>query len=276
MSEQLRYDLNAPLEADAVVVGSGPGGATVARQLAQAGWRVILLERGKDHRGKVYYGTYLGALLYTDRASLLFTREGLNIIRPLMTGGATSMYCGSAARPPDWLKSDYGIDLGPYAEETIRELAIASLPAHLRGEASSRIAEAAQALSLDWQPQPKLMSPDRSPDFDCGAHCMLGCRCHAKWNATEYIDQAVAASGRLITQARVERVLIEGGGATGVVGKLADGIPLSRSPLSRSPFEVHADVVVLAAGGIGSPLILQRSGFPAAGQGLAMDPTLMV
>jgi choline dehydrogenase-like flavoprotein len=65
----------------AVVVGSGPGGATVARQLARAGKKVILLERGEDYRNKFYYGTYLGALTYADQHSLLFTKEGLNIIR---------------------------------------------------------------------------------------------------------------------------------------------------------------------------------------------------
>lgn len=262
------------LEADVVIAGSGPGGATVARQLARAGRRVILLERGKDHRGKFYFGTYLGALLYTDRASLLFTREGLNIIRPLMTGGATSMYCGSAAKPPAWLKTDYGIDLDAYAEETIDELNIAPLPEALRGEASTRLAEAAASVGLDWQPQPKFMSPSRSPDFDCGAHCMLGCRCRAKWSANEYVDEAVAAGCQLITQAKVERVLIEDGCATGVQGTLVSG----------TPFQVRADVVVLAAGGIGSPLILQNSGpsassghrFPEAGRGLAMDSTLMV
>jgi choline dehydrogenase-like flavoprotein len=269
------------LEADVVIAGSGPGGATVARQLARAGQRVILLERGRDHRGKFYYGTYLGAVLYTDRASLLFTREGLNIIRPLMTGGATSMYCGSAAKPPAWFKTDYGIDLDAYAQETIDELNIAPLPEALRGKASTRIAEAAASVGLDWQPQPKFMSPARSPNFDCGAHCMLGCRCRAKWSANEYIDQAVAAGSRLITQAKVERVLVEGGSATGVQGTLAG-----------KPFQVRADVVVLAAGGIGSPLILQNSGpsaspsassggtsghrFAEAGVGLAMDSTVMV
>lgn len=252
-------------EAEVVVVGSGPGGATVARQLAQAGMRVILLERGRDHRGKFYFGTYLGALLYTDRASLLFSREGLNIIRPLMTGGATSMYCGSAARPPAWFKEDYGIDLDVYAQETIDELSIAPLPAALRGAGATRLAEAAASIGLDWQPQPKFMSPSRAPNFDCGAHCMLGCRCRAKWSANEYIDQAVAAGCQLFTQAKVERVLIEGGSATGVEGIRAG-----------KPFQVRAEVVVLAAGGIGSPLILQQSGFPEAGQGLAMDPTLMV
>ena len=98
-------DLN--LQADCIVVGSGPGGATLARQLARAGKKVLLLERGIDYRSQPYYGTYLGALIYADRMSLLFTEEGLNIIRPLMVGGATSMYCGCAAPPPAWLKTKY-------------------------------------------------------------------------------------------------------------------------------------------------------------------------
>ena len=32
-----------------------------------------LLERGIDNRPRSYYGTYLGALIYADRRSLLFT-----------------------------------------------------------------------------------------------------------------------------------------------------------------------------------------------------------
>jgi choline dehydrogenase-like flavoprotein len=87
-------------QAEIAVVGSGPGGASVARQLTRAGKKVMLLEQGHDYRRKPYYGTYWGPLAYADRHSLLFTKEGLNIIRPLMVGGATSMYCGSAAGRP--------------------------------------------------------------------------------------------------------------------------------------------------------------------------------
>lgn len=39
---------------DAVVIGSGAGGASMAARLSGAGWRVLLLERGPDHPGAAY------------------------------------------------------------------------------------------------------------------------------------------------------------------------------------------------------------------------------
>ena len=60
---------------DFVVVGSGPGGATTARQLARAGARVAILERGRDWRENPLYGTYAGALAYADR------RDSVSAIR---------------------------------------------------------------------------------------------------------------------------------------------------------------------------------------------------
>jgi choline dehydrogenase-like flavoprotein len=254
------------LDSDVIVVGSGPGGATVARELARAGGRqVTLLERGVDHRLRAYYGTYLGALLYTQRATFLYSQEGLNIIRPFMVGGATPMFTGSSAPPPAWLKDRYGIDIDHEVSETIEELGIAPLPAELRGRASTRLAEAAQALGYDWKPLPKFMDPTRSPRFECRATCMLGCRCGAKWTAAEYVDDAVAAGVDLRTRARVERVLVEDGHVAGVEGRL-----------KGQPFVARAETVVLAAGGIGTPRILQASGFEGPGQGMAMDTTVMV
>jgi choline dehydrogenase-like flavoprotein len=250
---------------DVAVVGSGPGGATVARQLARAGKRVLLLERGRDWREHPLYGTYPGAMLYTDRHALLFTREGLNIIRPLMVGGATSMYCGCAALPPAWWRDRYAIGLEEQARQTIEELKIAPLPPEHCGPASTRIAEAALALGQEWQPQPKFFNLERCGEFDCGARCMLGCRCGAKWSAAEYVDDAVAAGGRLWTRAVVEQVVIESGRAGGVYGRIAG-----------RRFLVEADTVVIAAGGIGTPIILQASGLERAGCGMTMDATIMV
>ncbi len=235
------------------------------RELARRGKRVLLLERGRDERKKPYYGTYAGPLLYADKSSFLYSQEGVNLIRPLMLGGATSMYCGCASPPPTWWKTDYGIDLDAHVSATIEELELAPLPRELRGEASTRLAEAGRALGMDWQPQLKFMRPARGKEFDCGAKCMLGCRCGAKWNAAEFVDEAVGHGADLRTGAVVQRVLIEDSKAVGVEGTL-DG----------KPFTARGNTVVISAGGIGTPRILQKSGLPNAGQGLTLDTTVMV
>jgi choline dehydrogenase-like flavoprotein len=249
---------------DAIVVGSGPGGATVARDLARAGRRVLILERGRDWRRHPFYGTYPGALLYADRRALLFTREGLNIVRPLMVGGATTMYAGCSAPPPPWLRQKYAVDVEQDAQELAAELKIQPLPPELRGQASTRVAEAALALGMDWRPQDKFMLPARAQPFDCGARCLLGCRCGAKWTAAEFVDDAVAAGATLRTRTRVSRVLVGDGAARGVSGRSGG-----------RAFEATADHVILAAGGLGTPQLLRSAGVDA-GRGVAMDTTVMI
>lgn len=175
------------------------------------------------------------------------------------------MYCGCAAPPPRWLKEKNGVDIDAEVADTIPELGIASLPPELRGQSYTRIAQAAQALGYAWEPQLKFMNPARTKNFDCGAKYMLGCRCGAKWNAAEYVDQAVNSGLILQTRACVDRVLIEEGHANGVSGSL-----------NGNPFIAKASQVILAAGGIGTPRILQASGFREAGIGMTMDVTVMV
>src|SRR5688500_16015359 len=156
---------------DTIVVGSGPGGAAVARDLARGGKRVLILERGRDWRGHPIHGTYLGALTYAERRALLFTKEGLQIVRPLMVGGATGMYAGCAAPPPVWLREKYGVDIETSAAALAREIGVAPLDPALRGAGSTRIAEAGQSLGMQWHAQDKFMFPARARKFDCGAHC---------------------------------------------------------------------------------------------------------
>ena len=247
-----------------VIVGSGPGGATVARELARAGRRVLLLERGRDWRGSPLYGTYAGALAYADRRALLFTKEGVNIVRPLMVGGATNMYAACSADPLPWWSSKYGIDLNEYAAAVKEELEIRPLATSQRGAASTHLANAARDLGMNWEAQDKFMRPARAAAFRCGAHCMLGCRCGAKWTASEFVDDAVAAGAVLMTSAFVSRIETENGAVKAVHVRERGRVHV-----------ISAERVVVSAGGIGTPLLLRDSAVPIS-SGMAMDLTVMV
>ncbi|HSK19132.1 MAG TPA: GMC oxidoreductase [Longimicrobiales bacterium] len=249
---------------DAIVVGSGPGGAGVARDLSRAGRRVLILERGRDWRGNPLYGTYAGALLYAEKRALLFTKEGVQIVRPLMVGGATSMYAGCSAPPPAWLHERHHVDVRAEAADLHAELAVAPLAPELRGAGSTRVADAAISLGMDWRPQDKFMLPARARPFDCGARCLLGCRCGAKWTAGEFVDDAVAAGAMLHSRSRVSRVIVQDGVAVGVAGHGPGGA-----------FTHLASNVILAGGGLGTPMLLRTAGIDA-GHGVAMDTTVMV
>jgi len=246
---------------DVVVAGSGPGGATVARQLARAGQKVLLLEKGRD---LAWIGNHLSALRIADRMGMNWTYEGLNIVRAIVTGGSTIMYCGAVADPPEWLNTKYGIDLTSYAEQTKQELDVGILPDEVIGTGGLRLLEAANELGHGFVRMPKFIDGEKCRS-KCGGTCMLGCPYGAKWTSREYIREMQQAGGELIARADVQRVTFADGRATGLVAHL---------PNDR--LEVQADTVVISAGGVGTPQILIRSGLYEAGKGFFVDPLVFV
>ena len=85
-----------------------------------------------------------------------------------------------------------------------------------------------------------------------------GCPEGAKWDARRFVDDALRLGANVVTRSRVERPIVEDGAATGVI--VRRGIRRRFQP---------ADLVVLEAGGLGTPPILERSG-------IRCDPTLVV
>ncbi len=247
------------LQADVAVVGSGPGGATVARELAKQGKKVVILERGKNPN---WTGNLFSTFFIMDKRSLLFPGGSVRVGRALTTGGSSTIYCGTAVPPPDWIKARYGIDLGEFVEEARREIGIKPLPDRLIGPASKRLMEAARDLGFNWNPMDKFIDPEKC-ELKC-PHCMLVCNRGAIWTARKYVEEAVDSGATLINQALVEDVLMENKQATGV---------RARTPKGR--LTVEAKVTVLAAGGMATPVLLQRAGMSDAGQGLFVDPLII-
>ncbi len=261
--QKLKDNRTVRKEYQVIVIGSGPGGATVAKELSRAGKSVLLLEKGKDHQN---LGTYPGAFAMLDKGGFFKSREGLTLLKATTTGGATTVYSGSAAMPPEWLKARHGVDLTRFAQEAWTELKVGVLPDHLIGDASRRIMDTANAMGYAWEPSPKILDTRKFKNGKCcGANTSLGCTCGAKWTARDYIREAVGYGTRLLSETECTGIVTENGRAVGVE-TLSGGVS----------DRFYAETVVLSAGGIPSPVLLKKAGIEEAGAGCVIDPTVLV
>ena len=248
-------------EYDAIVVGSGPGGATVARELSQKGEKVLILEWGSNTPIK---GTFLQALrmLGIPGRSILFTNKKLHVLlRGITTGGSSVFYCGTAFDPPYEMLESHGIDIRNEIDELKNEIPIQPLSDELMGPMGSRMMTSAQDLGYDWQKINKFIYQDKCKP-GCWK-CALGCPDGAKWNGRNFVEEAVSDGATLVNGAKVKSVLTNGKEATGV--ELKKG--------GRS-YRIEAPTVILGAGGIGSAEILRRSGLKNAGIDFFVDPLI--
>jgi len=247
------------ISADVVVIGSGPGGATVARELSLLGKSVILLERGADHK---FYGNLPGCALMLEKLGFGRTMEGHPMLRAMTTGGSSMLYGAAAIDPPQWLKKNYDIDLSPYARMLKEEIGIKPTPDHMIGPKARRIMKAAHELNISWEPMNKFIDHDRCKQ-KC-PECFYGCKTGAKWTARDFAYEAVEKGASLINKARVEKVKIENGKATGV---------FAETP--KEKLDISSRVTVVSAGGLGTPSILLRSGIQEAGDRFFADPLII-
>lgn len=272
--EPVRIDGPTILEADVVVVGSGAGGGVVAQELARAGRSVVVVEAGPLVREAEMPLSEIDGLdrMYLDHGLLTSDDAGVVLFSGSVLGGGTTVNWASCFAPPDWLRGEwaarYGLDGfdGPEGDADLAalrdELAFAPPPMiPLKDEVILR-----GAAELGWEAAP--MERNAVSCGDCGA-CGFGCRRGAKRSGPVlHLAEAVRHRARIVVDAPVERVLTRNGRAFGVEGRTHDGQPLS----------VRAPSVVVAAGALRTPAILQRSGLkhPAIGRHLRIHPVPVV
>jgi choline dehydrogenase-like flavoprotein len=245
---------------DVIVVGTGPGGASVARELARGGAQVAMLEQGSAAPLRGSLGQ-MAAMAAVPGKGAFIHRDASLLVRAITLGGTSTINFATAAPPPTAMFAAHGIDLGPALAELRAELPMAPLPDNLVGPMAARIMEAARALSLDWRKLDKLIRPE-SCRSGCW-RCVTGCPYGAKWTARDFVDEALQHGAVLRERARVTRVLLEDGRAAGVEAVIDGETQLLR-----------AGRVVLAAGGIGSPRLLRASGLLAKPAAFFSDPVV--
>ena len=68
------------IQTDVVIAGSGPGGATMARELSKKGKKVVLCEAGKNHQWLGKNSVLLLGMM--DKMGMTFSKEGTWVLRP--------------------------------------------------------------------------------------------------------------------------------------------------------------------------------------------------
>lgn len=256
----------------AIVVGSGAGGATVAREL-QGAFDVTVLEAGRPFNRLQLRRASIQRLrdsrLLPDprliRAAFPPMRvrrtDDMWLVHGVGVGGTTTIATGNGVRADAALRA-LGIDLDPEFDQIGREIHLSTEHQRRWHPTTRRLFAAFEELGLDPRPIPKLTTGGPACRH-CG-RCVLGCPYGVKWDSRRYLDEALAKGAHLVTGCGVTHLAVHDGRVTGVV---------SAGPLGRR--QHRADLVVLAAGGLGTPAILQRSGI-ACEPRLFVDPVLTV
>ncbi len=247
---------------DAIIVGSGAGGAAVARQLARHGRRVLILEQGSAAPLAGTLGQ-MARMAAVPGKGVFIQRDASLLVQGVTAGGSSAINFATAADPPLAMFAEYGIDLAPALRVLRAELPIGPLPDALVGPMATRIMAGARAIGLGWNKLDKMIRPQicRSGCWRCAYGCPFG----AKWSARDFLDEAGQHGAVLLARAKAQRVVIEDGRATGVEF-MRDG------QVQRA----NAGVVVLAGGGVGSPRLLHSSGLRARESSFFNDPVIAV
>jgi len=266
---------------DAVVIGSGFGGAITAFRLAQAGRSVAILEQGRRWQKEEYprtVGQTSQAAFWQDRTNgFLEYRafKNIDVIQGVGVGGGSLHYFNVNLRAPArvldrWPAPLTRAQLDPYyalAEDNLESRALSPPALRVLPPRTAAFLSAAQASGGKPQLTPIAVytGPDRtnrggvaqSACVYCG-NCMLGCHVHAK-NSLDitYIAAAERRYGtevHALHQVEAIRPATDQDGGYHVDFRVLEAD--RRSTAGQGT--VHARKVIVAAGALGSTELLLR------------------
>lgn len=278
-------DPNEPVsvEADVCVIGSGAGGATIASELAEAGLKVAILEKGP-------YVTHVDMTqLERDMLPLMFegsggrtTRDGGFLVwHASCVGGTTVVNNAICFDTPDrilnlWHK-EHGVegmapaDFAPSLAKVRFIWNVHKIQEHEINENARVMMRGAEKIGLKGD----LFEHNRTECVQSG-FCMVGCSYDRKQNQhITYIPRALSHGATLYPDTLVEKLEAGSGMVTRAVGKVKN-----RKTGTYQPLEVKARLFIVAGGAISTPMLLLRSGLANSsgqvGRNLHCHPTAPV
>ncbi|MCC2636506.1 MAG: oxidoreductase family protein [Moraxellaceae bacterium] len=277
-SKQLR------LEADVIVVGSGSGGAIAAYELARSGKRVIILEAGRYVPSTDFKEDLADSMqrMFQDNGLQTNATGDLILLQGAMVGGSSVIDATICERMPksvleEWQKT-HGIenlsweDMTAHYDKVEKRLGVHVNEAHEINDNANIVISGCEAMGWKWRPVSRNVR-------QCAltGHCIAGCASDRKQSElVTHLPWAIAHGAEIYSNARVDFVNMRNGRASGVEGKIID--PDTRQEVAH--FFADAQLVILAAGAVQTPLILQKSGIGAqsgmVGRNLSVHPSVTV
>ena len=261
---------------DVIVVGTGAGGATVARELSLKGLDVLILEKGDSKQMGTAAEHIITAELtlvkenvqeikddqkydFLDQPGELMYIEGVGGTTPVSLANACYACTSCYSNSPTAQFKIHDLELFEELIEASRDLNVGPLPQNLTGPATRKIWDTAEKLGYFVEPMPKFI--DYSKCNNCGL-CILGCETGAKWDANNFIEDAIEANATLIPNFKVTKVLHDQQDCYGLEGIDSTGKTIT----------YHGKRIILAAGALNTPKILINSGISeGVGESLFTD-----
>ncbi len=276
------------IQVDAVIVGSGPGGVSVAERLAGAGLRVLIVEAGPYLEPKDYPYSTLGAMrsLLLEKGILgAFGKSMSTVLAGRAVGGGSVVNSGIIVHTPEdifrSLSQEYGLelpmrDIMTYEDELAHKLKTGVLPDMVKSGTTHLIDRAARKLQLHDHDILKNM-----PNCIGSGQCLQGCRAGKKQSLNIWIDELIKNKNVfLYSSAEVSNFEFKNGKIVALHGKfihhisLKSGAKFSVTPSGKLRRKNKGLIVILAGGAVSTPLILSKSGInlPMVGKNFLAHP----
>lgn len=287
--EGYQVSRNFKIRCDVLVIGSGAGGAVVAKELAEQGFDVAVIEEGFMPECDKLGGDMLSVTpeLYRD-AGMTFTVSPIGLGQPsvllptgVALGGTTVVNEGTCFRTPDevlerW-NSDFNLEgvepkaMEKYFRKVERTLNVHPVSVNLIGKAAMKVAAGAEKLGYSYFPLYKNASGCEGLGL-CEFCCPIDAK---KAMHISYIPLATQNGARFYTGFRAKWLEFRGKRITKVGGEI-----LNREGLIVGRFVAEFKILVLAAGAIHTPYLLLKNGIANSsgmvGKNLRIHPAIAV
>ena len=282
----LKPDRDTTYDCDVLVIGSGAGGGVVAGELAEAGFDVLILEKGPYFHGSDFTQREVDMLgsLYDARGALSTQDGGIGILAGSCLGGGTTVNWAGAFRTPDYVLQEWArehdaphfatLEFKESLNAVARATGVNTNYARHNGQ-NQALWDGSQALGQEVKliPRNEKGVDDSDAHFRALGYSSLGDG-HGRKQGTQhtYLLRAFEHGARLLADCRVGRVTQAQGRASGAEATYCP----AHGPEVR--VVVRAKCVVVAGGAIQTPALLLRSGLrhPHLGQHLHLHPTVAV